>query len=204
MNINDFPSPIQVCRESNWIGFTGGFLALVWNRSGELLEPFHGVPSPEASAASNFRLVLPHVVPGRFAVAWCGGTEIYEVRSDGSLWGRTQPLSTQTATQVGQWRQLGKRSDWISLWGAGGTAVGLTADGTLWTWGIDPGGQVGSRSRDPAQGGAKPAHDRIRPGTKAHACGRNASLSEATAAVDAVGAELVPGRRPEGGDAGGR
>ena len=141
MNVNDFPSPIQLCRESDWIGFTGGFLALVWNRSGELWEPFHGVPSPEASAPSNFRLVLPRVVPGRFAVAWCGGTEIYEVRSDGSLWGRTQPLSTQTATQVGQWRQLGKRSDWISLWGAGGTAVGLTADGTLWTWGIDPGGK---------------------------------------------------------------
>jgi hypothetical protein len=41
---------------------------------------------------------------------------------------------------VGEWHRLGKRTDWIGLWGAGGgTAVGLTADGTLWTWGIDPG-----------------------------------------------------------------
>lgn len=140
MNMNDLPSPTQVCLESNWTGLTGGSLSLVWNRSGELWEPFHGIPDPEASASSNFRLVLSHAVPGRFAIAWCGETEIYEVRPDGTLWGRTQPLSTQTAAPVGEWRRLGKRWDWIGLWGTGGTAVGLTADGTLWTWGIDPGG----------------------------------------------------------------
>jgi len=141
MNMNNLPSPTQVCLESNWTGLIGGSLALVWNRSGELWEPFHGVPNPESSAASNFRLALPHAAPGSFAIAWCGVTELYEVRSDGTLWGRTQPLSTQTATPVGEWRRLGKRSDWIGLWGTTGTAVGLTADGTLWTWGIDQGRQ---------------------------------------------------------------
>jgi hypothetical protein len=139
MNVNDLPSPTRVCLESDWRGLTGGTLSLVWNRAGELWEPFHGVPNAEVSAASNFRLVVPHAVPGRFAIAWCGGPKLYEVRSDGTLWGRTQPLSTQTATPVGEWRRLGKRSDWIGLWGTAGTAVGLTADGTLWTWGIDPG-----------------------------------------------------------------
>jgi hypothetical protein len=139
MNVSELPSPTRVCLESNWTGLAGGFLSLVLNRAGELWEPFHGVPNAEASAASIFRLVASHAVPGRFAIAWCGGTEFCEVRSDGTLWGRTQPLSTQTATAVGQWRQLDKRSDWIGLWGTGGTAVGLTADGTLWTWGIDPG-----------------------------------------------------------------
>jgi hypothetical protein len=111
----------------------------VWNRSGELWEPFHGIPNAGVSAASSFRLVASHAVPGRFATAWCGGPELYEVRSDGTLWARTQPLSTETATPVGEWRRLGKRWDWIGLWGTTGTAVGLTADGTLWTWGVDPG-----------------------------------------------------------------
>jgi hypothetical protein len=40
---------------------------------------------------------------------------------------------------VGEWRRLSNRSDWLGLWGTSGTAVGLTADGTLWTWGIDQG-----------------------------------------------------------------
>jgi hypothetical protein len=139
MNVSDLPSPTQVCLESNWTGLTGGFLSLVWNRGGELWEPFHGIPNAEASAASSFRLVASHVAPGRFAIAWGGRPELYEVRSDGTLWGRTQPLSTQTATPVGEWHRLGRRSDWIGLWGTSGTAVGLTADGTLWTWGIDQG-----------------------------------------------------------------
>jgi len=141
MNLIDLPSPTQVCLESNWTSFTGGSFPLVWNRSGELWEPFHGVPNAEASAASTFRLVVPQAVPGRFAIAWCGEPEIYELRPDGTLWGRKQPLGMQTSTPVGEWRRLDKRSDWIGLWGTSGTAVGLTADGTLWTWGIDPGGQ---------------------------------------------------------------
>ena len=140
MNVNNLPSPTQVCLESDWTGLTGGSWSLVWNRAGELWEPFHGVPNAEVSAASSFRLVASHAVPGRFAIAWCGGPKLYEVRSDGTLWGRTQPFSTQTATPVGEWRRLGNRSDWLGLWGTSGTAVGLTADGTLWTWGIDPGG----------------------------------------------------------------
>ena len=137
---NNLPLPIQVCLESNWTGFiTGGFVPLVRNRLGELWEPFQAPPNPEATAASSFRLIATTLVPGRFAAAWCGDPEFYEVRSDGTLWGRTQPLSTSSATPVGEWRRLGKRSDWTALWGTGGTALGLTSDGTLWTWGIDPG-----------------------------------------------------------------
>ena len=139
MNVNNLPSPTRVCLESDWTGLTGGSWSLVWNRAGELWEPFHGVPNAEVSAASSFRLVASHAVPGRFAIAWCGGPKLYEVRSDGTLWGRTQPFSTQTAMPVGEWRRLGNRSDWLGLWGTSGTAVGLTADGTLWTWGIDQG-----------------------------------------------------------------
>ena len=139
--VNNFPLPTRVCVESNWTGFiTWGFLPLVWNRLGEVWEPFHAAPNPEASAASSFQLVATNAVPGRFASAWCGEPRIYEVRSDGALWERTQPLNTSAAIPVGDWRRLGKRSDWAALWGTGGTALGMTGDGTLWTWGIDPGG----------------------------------------------------------------
>jgi len=134
------PLPTRVCLESNWTGFiTSLFVPLVRNRSGELWEPFHAAPSPEASAAFSFRLVASNAVPGRFAAAWCGGPKVCELRSDGSLWERTQPLSTFSGIQADEWRRLGKRSDWAAIWGAGGTALGLTADGTLWTWGIDLG-----------------------------------------------------------------
>jgi alpha-tubulin suppressor-like RCC1 family protein len=136
---NSLPSPTKVCVESNWTGFiTGVSLPLVRNRSGELWEPFHAAPDAEASAASGFRLVVPNSVPGRFATVWCGRPEVCELRSDGTLWKRAQPLGTYSATPVGEWRRLGQRSDWAALWGGGGTALGLTADGTLWTWGIDP------------------------------------------------------------------
>ncbi len=140
MNFNEVSSPTQVCLESNWTGFTGGSWSLVWNRAGELWEPFHGTPNPETPAALNLRLVVPHAVSGRFATAWCDEPRAYEVRADGTLWERTQPLSS-LRTPVGEWHRVGKRSDWVSLWSTGTTAVGLTADGTLWTWGLDPAGQ---------------------------------------------------------------
>jgi hypothetical protein len=133
------PIPTRLCLESNWTGFVDAFhIPLVQNRSGELWEPLHAFPNPEAPAASSFRLVTPHAVIGRFATAWCNGSAIYELRSDNTLWERTQPLGASTLTPVGQWHQVGKRSDWISLWSAGTTALGLTADGILWTWGVDP------------------------------------------------------------------
>ncbi|MGO8927406.1 MAG: hypothetical protein ACLQU3_11020 [Limisphaerales bacterium] len=139
--VNNLPLPTQMCLESNWTGFiTSGFLPLVRNHLGEVWEPFHAAPNPEAPAASSFRLVATNAGPGCFATAWCGGPRIYEVRSDGTLWERTQPLSIYAATPVGEWRRLGKRSDWAVLWGTSGTALGMTGDGTIWTWGIDPGG----------------------------------------------------------------
>ena len=142
--LSNLPLPTQLCVESNWTGFVPSvFVPLVQNRAGELWEPFHAAPNSEASAVSSFRLVVTNAVPGRFAAAWCGDPKVCELRPDGSLWERTQPLSSFTGVAVGEWRRLGKRSDWVAIWGAGGTALGLTADGTVWTWGVD-------LSREPA------------------------------------------------------
>jgi ABC-type transport system involved in multi-copper enzyme maturation permease subunit len=130
--------PTRVCLDSNWNGFVGcGIPTLVRNDAGELWEPFQGAPNPQCSAALNCRRVVSHALPGRFATAWRGESKAYEVRSDGTLWERTQPLYADGNTPAGEWRRLGKRSDWTGVWGAGGTAIGLTAEGTLWTWGLD-------------------------------------------------------------------
>jgi hypothetical protein len=193
---NNLPLPTQVCVESNWTGFvTWGFLPLVRNRLGEVWEPFHAAPNPEASAASSFQLVATNAAPGRFASAWCGEPRIYEVRSDGTLWERTQPLNTQAATPVGEWHRLGKRSDWTALWGTGAAALGMTADGTLWTWGIDPGGQPALRFPVPAQAGSKPAAELDWPGAQAHGRRRPSRLSGTAATLDAVGVKQIGSAR---------
>jgi hypothetical protein len=85
------------------------------------------------------RLVLANAdpAPRRLASAWCGEPRLFELRPDGTIRERRQPMSWFTAVGVGDWHRFGKRSDWTAIWGAGGAAFGLTDDGTIWTWGID-------------------------------------------------------------------
>jgi alpha-tubulin suppressor-like RCC1 family protein/ABC-type transport system involved in cytochrome c biogenesis permease component len=137
--VSNLPTPTQVCLETNWAGLVPGALPLVRTRFSELWEPFYGMPDPEASASANCRLVVSNATPGRLAGAFCGESMLYELRSDGTLWGRNAPFGPWKTASTGPWRRVGKRSDWVSLWSMGPTAVGMTSDGTVWTWGIDPG-----------------------------------------------------------------
>jgi hypothetical protein len=89
--------------------------------------------------------VASTAIPGRFGWAYCGEMKSYEVQPDGTLWERVQPLGPDASGPPGSWQRVGKRSDWVGFWGADGTALALTADGTLWTWGIDQGRE---RTRD--------------------------------------------------------
>ena len=141
MNSNvNLPVPTQVCRETNWAGFVMGFFPLVLTRSGELWEPFHATPDGGASASSTCRLVLSNAAPGRVAVAMCDKPKLYQLQADGSLWETTYHIGSGVTTPD-EWRRVGKRSDWVSLFSGGGTAFGLTSDGVLWTWGVDLGRQ---------------------------------------------------------------
>ena len=136
---NTYPAPTLVCRETNWVGFTTGFQTLARTRSGELWEPLSSLPGPEAPAELACRLVASNAAPDHVAMAYCGAGLLYEVRPNGTLWKKDSPMLIQASTpSPGKWRQVGHRSDWASIWGVGGTAFGLTSDGTLWTWGIDP------------------------------------------------------------------
>lgn len=129
-----FPVPIQVCRETNWLAlpWDGSNLeALALNRNGELWRLFDIPPQPVAPVATVGELLASDCVPGRFAIA----AGFYQLRPDGTLWETKMDFSHLPHYKVlNDWRRVGKRSDWIALSGAG-TAYGVTADGTVWTWG---------------------------------------------------------------------
>jgi hypothetical protein len=143
--MNRLATPTQVCLETNWAGLVSGTFPLVRTHSGELWEPIYGAPNSEASIGAVGRLVVSNAIPGRVATAFCGSPKIFQIRADGALWERgyisgTSKVPLSSSTDL--WRRVGKRSDWVSLWGGGGTAFGLTSDGTLWTWGVDPSGHA--------------------------------------------------------------
>ncbi len=136
--------PAQLCRETNWAGFSKGMGYSAWNDSGELwqfspqlLPP---VPDPQAHIASYGSIFMTNYRPGRLAFAVGMSTPttrqrvLYQVRDDGSLWEGNGTYTTQIHSS---WRRVGTRSDWLEIWGGAGVGFGLTADGTLWTWGVD-------------------------------------------------------------------
>jgi hypothetical protein len=128
-----FPVPTQICRERNWTQLEGD---LVLNQRGELWRAFYGRPDASAPASATCQLFADNCLPGRFArVAW----GFCQLHADGTLWETKLNFSRGFPFRPGnQWYRMGKRSDWVSLWGMG-TGLGLTADGTIWTWAADPG-----------------------------------------------------------------
>jgi hypothetical protein len=141
--LKNFPTPTRVCAETNWVGFTASTSPLVRNRLGQLWDPTFAAPDPNAPASSSCKLLSTNASADHAAVAWTGRPKLFEVRADGSLWERDYAFGSWSAAPDARWRRVGKRSDWAALWGGGGTAVGLTVDGTVWTWGVDPGSEPG-------------------------------------------------------------
>jgi hypothetical protein len=72
------------------------------------------------------------------ATAFGLGMVLYQVRDDGSLWRGPGPPNGLADPTVKEWGRVGSRRDWRGVWSSGGLCVGLTADGTVWTWGVDP------------------------------------------------------------------
>jgi hypothetical protein len=123
------PVPTQVCRETNWVGL-GPYSAL--NRNGELWQAFNAPPDASAPASVACYLFASNCVPAHFVLA--GFMGFYQLHADGTLW----VTSIGNLMPDNQWHRVGKRADWVSIWGFG-SAIGLTADGTVWTWSSDPG-----------------------------------------------------------------
>jgi hypothetical protein len=140
--VSNFPTPTQVCRETNWAGISTDAGAWTWTQSGEVWQQIGASPDPEATVAATSQLITTNFVPGHLIWAFCDTPKLYQVRADGTLWEKSFSFGPWAAIPADKWRQVGKRSDWVQLWNVSWTALGLTADGTLWTWGID-------QSRDP-------------------------------------------------------
>jgi hypothetical protein len=132
------PFQTQVCQETNWVGLLEGFPTMALTRNGDLWELSGARPNPQAPAAAVCRLIASNAAPGRIATTYCGDRKIYELRGDGTLWEKPCLFGLATEAKKFSWRRVGRRSDWVYITAAGATAFGLTADGTVWTWGHDP------------------------------------------------------------------
>jgi hypothetical protein len=120
------------------VALSGVFGGLgVWNRSGELWDPLFGFPKFDAPISSTGRLILSNSAPYRAAMAFGGQPELFQIRTNGTLWARAYPVAQWTGLPEGPWSQVGKGTNWVSVWGEGSVAIGLTADGRMWTWGVD-------------------------------------------------------------------
>lgn len=140
--VTDLPTPTRVCRETNWVSFVTGFPPMILNKSGELWELLGTPPQPDGLAGAVCRLVATNASPGRITAGLGNDRMLYQIRSDNTLWARSIPLTGQWGGAQAPWQRLGKRSDWVSIQGGGPMTFGMTADGTLWTWGYDPTGPV--------------------------------------------------------------
>ncbi len=140
------PYPLRICRETNWVELTSGAMVLARSKSGELWDPLYRRPSADASVGEVCRLTSTNCRSDQIASAFRGQSELFEVRSNGTLWAKTYPMNPAdftktTSTSAGTWQQVGNRSDWLSVGGNWGTAFGLTSDGTIWFWGVDWNGE---------------------------------------------------------------
>jgi len=137
--LTEMAEPTQVCRETNWTSLVDPFSTLALNQSGELWDLMGGLPTPTAPAAAVGHLLLTNAASNRIALAYANPAKLYQIREPGTLWEkktRTLPGSLQNAPDE-PWRRVGRRSDWVAIWGGSAAAFGLTADGILWTWGLD-------------------------------------------------------------------
>jgi hypothetical protein len=137
----NFPMPTLFCRETNWTALGEGFGFWPWARtaSGEVWQLTPAFADPLAVASATGQLLASNSLPGHLVAADVGKPELFELRGDGTLWEKPFSIGQQFIVAPDEkWRQVGKRSDWQAIWGGGNTACGLTADGTLWTWGRDP------------------------------------------------------------------
>ena len=133
----NFMVPTQVSSDTNWIGVNLQG-ALLRRQTVEYWNPLFSPPNAGAAISTNNLLMVSNWISNRSALAYVGLLAQYEVRADGTLWKSPFSLSSEGPKPSNKWRQVGKRSDWISIWGFG-TVVGLTSDGTVWMWGADPG-----------------------------------------------------------------
>jgi len=142
--------PTQFSSDTNWTRFLPRKMFTVQNDNHELWQPI-GKPDPTRPAASGSRRLFPSDTPLNpafgYVVAPAEGIAIFDTRPDGTLWMAPTTWTTDQAVRSSKWRQVGERQDWVRLWSNWDTTIGLTSDGTLWTWGNDLSKEAGKDFR---------------------------------------------------------
>lgn len=135
---NSFSAPVQVCRETNWTSLAGSFGLWAWTSSGELWQTLRATPDAEASVGANGRLIATNSGPNRLILILNSSPTLYEIQTDGTLWESSAIAVGPFAGNLNPvWHRVGYRSDWVKIWSISSTGLGLTADGTIWMWGLD-------------------------------------------------------------------
>jgi hypothetical protein len=132
----------QLGADTNWAGVSDGCYISglwAWNRKGDFW-------ICSRSVAPLFSLGPAATVPGHLAWAFAGQQSVYDLNGRVALYtivdGRLMaadviPGKGGSQPKLSRWRKFARRGDWVGVWGRG-AAFGLTADGTIWTWGVDP------------------------------------------------------------------
>jgi ABC-type Na+ efflux pump permease subunit len=140
----NYPFPVQLCRESNWVGFNGRFDYGVRNQAGESwsLNPFVGPSGAGVSISAMSHVLSSNAATFAAGPLFTSNWECvkYEWGTNGTLWAGHWDgwyMNAPTPPALTGPRRFGGRADWVSVWGIYQTMIGLTSDGTLWTWGLD-------------------------------------------------------------------
>ncbi len=121
----------RVGAASNWVAIESDGLSR--NREGELFGPIQQRTGLGINA--DVGGLVSQKAPGYYRQASQSAWLRAEIHSDGTLWGaqRSPAMAVRGVSFVVQ--QLGKRKDWVAVWTEKATGFGMTADGTVWTWG---------------------------------------------------------------------
>ena len=128
-----FSEPTRLGNDDGWTILDAYEPALAMSDQGEVWDAttlFERMPGHLTGAC-----YARNATPDRFALATKSPkmTAAFHIRDDGTLWESPYP---PPLTNASAFQQVGMRADWAALWGTE-TAVGFTADGTIWTWGSD-------------------------------------------------------------------
>ena len=137
--VNFYPDPIQVCRETNWVGIVFG---MPQNQQGDIWNPFAAPPNPAESISSigNLYHTETPVQLGTnrdwTAVEWTWN-DMASSRSGGTLWGwgdfSIYPRGPAGITHYSQPAQLCEETNWIGFDRSFGTLLlARNTDGELW------------------------------------------------------------------------
>ncbi len=117
----------RVGAASNWVAIEPD--GLCRNRDGELFGPIQ--QRAGLGYGADVGGLVSKKTPGYYRQASQSAWLRAEIHGNGTLWG----AQGSPGKPAGAATQLGKRQDWVAVWTVKATGFGMTADGTVWTWG---------------------------------------------------------------------